>query len=160
MEGDLLQAVSNQDFQISIHTLRVEGDILHISPYRLSLSFQSTPSVWRVTISPIVKALTPLQFQSTPSVWRVTAYTIYPTYGNIISIHTLRVEGDCIAQTRISFCRLFQSTPSVWRVTDYTDQLSELHDISIHTLRVEGDSDYYTVRYDRFDFNPHPPCGG
>ena len=55
--------------------------------------FQSTPSVWRETRdgkSGSVDAL----FQSTPSVWRETASR--EAYGTkvLISIHSLRVEGD------------------------------------------------------------------
>ena len=58
--------------------------------------------------------------------------------GAYISIHTLRVEGDCI--------RPYWSRAAL---------------ISIHTLRVEGDG--YTV--EDFvavidNFNPHPPRGG
>ena len=56
---------------ISIHSLRVEGDLL----------------IWLTEWTEPV-------FQSTPSVWRETAYfnTLTTAYG--ISIHSLRVEGD------------------------------------------------------------------
>ncbi len=58
--------------QISIHTLRVEGDMTgaEIKAFRA-------------------------QFQSTPSAWRVTFHDGLPVLGINISIHTLRVEGDC-----------------------------------------------------------------
>ena len=58
--------------EISIHTLRVEGDLIL---FILSLILSS--------------------FQSTPSVWRVTPFYTYPSaQARPISIHTLRVEGD------------------------------------------------------------------
>ena len=60
--------------QISIHTLRVEGDKLTANVVHDVNIFQSTPSVWRVT--------TPL------------ARTVQI---RLISIHTLRVEGDSLS---------------------------------------------------------------
>ena len=57
----------------------------------------------------------------------------------IISIHTLRVEGDGVVCRFFGVIQLFQSTPSVWRVT-FEETVTELiNNISIHTLRVEGD---------------------
>ena len=55
--------------------------------------FQSTPSVWRETC-PCHLAAGTRQFQSTPSVWRETAAVFYRRRGALISIHSLRVEGD------------------------------------------------------------------
>ena len=57
---------------ISIHTLRVEGDVLGDRPRPDLVAFLSTPSVWRVTAP--------------------TRQTTHPR--EAISIHTLRVEGD------------------------------------------------------------------
>ena len=56
---------------ISIHTLRVEGDKSFVFLVKKVREFQSTPSVWRVTIY-------------------ITVILVF----NVISIHTLRVEGD------------------------------------------------------------------
>ena len=55
-----------------------------------------------------------------------------------ISIHTLRVEGDCNPDVFVNFNATFQSTPSVWRVT---------------ITAVNNPSN-------PANFNPHPPCGG
>ena len=100
-----------------------------------------------------------LKFQSTPSVWRETmsSQTMYSS--GSISIHSLRVEGDTVPlQQHKLFCisihslrvegdpiktskrrmMLFQSTPSVWRETVQKAD--------------EGGADH--------DFNPLPPCGG
>ena len=51
MEGDLLLCLYQiNDEEISIHTLRMEGDV-DIKHQRNSFTFQSTPSAWRVTIT-------------------------------------------------------------------------------------------------------------
>ena len=56
----------------------------------------------------------------------------------IISIHTLRVEGD----------------------SDLGRYRSVGSRISIHTLRVEGDCYSTAGRTNESNFNPHPPRGG
>ncbi len=55
----------------------------------------------------------------------------------IISIHTLRVEGDVVVKRAVH---------AAW--------------ISIHTLRVEGDNSSSISPLRFRDFNPHPPRGG
>ena len=58
-----------------------------------------------------------------------------------ISIHALRVEGDCAAMVLCwSRVIIFLSTPSGWRATGgILSQGSAIVGISIHALRVEGD---------------------
>ena len=77
-------------------------------------------------------------FQSTPSVWRVTRVTERELDFYIISIHTLRMEGDAIETAFKKIC----------------------NGISIHTLRMEGDSHRIQWETLRAYFNPHPPYGG
>ena len=67
----------------------------------LNFAFQSTPSVWRVTASTSGWLSEYTQFQSTPSVWRVTFIAWIADREPIISIHTLRVEGD---RTALKVC--------------------------------------------------------
>ena len=56
-----------------------------------------------------------------------------------ISIHTLRMEGDLVRFMTTYSGDKFQSTPSAWRVTILV-RCRRPHDrISIHTLRMEGD---------------------
>ena len=57
----------------------------------------------------------------------------------VISIHTLRVEGDSDTVDAANAAAAFQSTPSAWRVTYCLVSHCQLIHISIHTLRVEGD---------------------
>ncbi len=136
VEGDLCQAVFPIVPRISIHTLRVEGD------------------------------------PGTPAAERPPR----------ISIHTLRVEGD-----QIPFPILFTSLISIHTLRVEGDQAGrrgrEKEGISIHTLRVEGDLHpcHFPALPDKFlstpsvwrvtgltcstwncsaDFYPHPPCGG
>ena len=185
MEGD--DYLSDEEIlrnRISIHTFRVEGDKknpttvdvnTNFNPhlpcgrwhslsylYLVQGKFQSTPSVWKVTIhlfrnttrviyfNPhrpcgrwpkflcffVVSTL----FQSTPSVWKVTRLKIWHIITYQISIHTFRVEGDHSNKIIYNSLHWFQSTPSVWKVTDTLLFVVKIQVyISIHTFRVEGD---------------------
>ena len=101
--------------------------------------FQSTPSAWRETFHAAAVCCANDLFQSTPSAWRETGASLMIIDDLIISIHSLRMEGDLEWQ----LCRIrvlhfnplpphggrrqcdrcgisgtqFQSTPSAWRET-------------------------------------------
>ena len=77
-------------------------------------------------------------FQSTPSVWRETVASVGLSTEKIISIHSLRVEGDS-------------------RRMESADRSTS---ISIHSLRVEGDGSDSDMLALLLYFNPLPPCGG
>ena len=79
--------------------------------------FLSTPSGWRATPSASSNVPTMSRFLSTPSGWRATVKNLARAFNMSISIHALRVEGDCN----------ILSAPA------------RGIDISIHALRVEGD---------------------
>ena len=85
--------------------------------FSASVIFQSTPSAWRETIAFYFGTQTE-KFQSTPSAWRETEVERDPYFELIISIHSLRMEGD---------------------VSDRADETGACR-ISIHSLRMEGDS--------------------
>ena len=94
MEGD--ENVHNPDRFgeiISIHSLRMEGDQNSRRITRTILAFQSTPSAWRETLRPIIFS-EDFIFQSTPSAWRETLIAISLHTPFVISIHSLRMEGD------------------------------------------------------------------
>ena len=82
---------------------------------------------------------THVQFQSTPSAWRETADTLEGIGGEIISIHSLRMEGDFQKFNNTHFAPYFNPLPPhggrppvfCWEVC--------FCDISIHSLRMEGD---------------------
>ena len=102
----------------------------------------------------------PCLFQSTPSVWRETPTLLMIVDRLIISIHSLRVEGDFQSPSTMSLPALFQSTPSVWRETRYIPAPISSIFISIHSLRVEGDVLQSCREGINNNFNPLPPCGG
>ena len=143
-------------------------------------------------------------FQSTPSVWRETLSGFHSFQCFTISIHSLRMEGDncshrvtlqnvhfnplppyggrperrCLAMKRFkfqstpsvwreTFCSSafrdtlsFQSTPSVWRETDTIIPIYLDGSISIHSLRMEGDRASRTLMGISQYFNSLPPYGG
>ena len=78
---------------ISIHSLRVEGDTYIYNSDYSEHRFQSTPSVWRET-NYYQTDNSRTVFQSTPSVWRETLLITAGSQCLVISIHSLRVEGD------------------------------------------------------------------
>ena len=76
-------------------------------------------------------------FQSTPSVWRETGNLFDLVHNIVISIHSLRMEGD-------RFSSVFLDGKG----------------ISIHSLRMEGDFFSLLPHLRRRHFNPLPPYGG
>ena len=124
---------------ISIHALRVEGDVHTIAPcFHLvyisihALRVEGDPLILKHTVDNFL-------FLSTPSGWRATLQIYSPLHDTIrISIHALRVEGDrqVVVEGRIT--TRFLSTPSGWRAT----------------LRITNKD--LPVK----DFYPRPPGGG
>ena len=108
--------------RISIHSLRMEGDILNL-------------------ISDLQKYL----FQSTPSAWRETYEAEEIGRFLDISIHSLRMEGDGQFSGNLTANKVFQSTPSAWRETRRHQHEDPGQSISIHSLRMEGDQSLRTL---------------
>ena len=101
--------------------------------------FQSTPSAWRETCYRLNQLQNHIRFQSTPSAWRETDQSRGHVGQPMISIHSLRMEGDIPDRTDNVRCGnfnplpphggrppmrtpspcsgVFQSTPSAWRET-------------------------------------------
>ena len=102
---------------ISIHSLRVEGDPCRFLRWSVShVPFQSTPSVWRETLhlgdyDMVYRDFNPLP----PCGGRHASFAL--TNAVLISIHSLRVEGDKKMIYVLHLILRFQSTPSVWRET-------------------------------------------
>ena len=138
----------------------MEGDRLRPIIFSEDFIFQSTPSAWRETSS-ASQISTWKSFQSTPSAWRETLlqrdafhnvfnFNPLPPHGGrllfdteigkfvLISIHSLRMEGDPIDG--------FPETVCVF--------------ISIHSLRMEGDTEHRCSSECDCYFNPLPPHGG
>ena len=137
MEGDIVICTAVQLLIISIHSLRMEGDAHEISGILTAGAFQSTPSAWRETFSHSISGATPV-FQSTPSAWRETVcHSRSPpdwNYFNPLPPHGGRPEREISISVFVS--------------------------ISIHSLRMEGDVGQSTPIQGLRDFNPLPPHGG
>ena len=100
------------------------------------------------------------RFQSTPSVWRETLSFVTNPFSLTISIHSLRMEGDNRYDSAVYKRELFQSTPSVWRET-FTSY-DNLHPITFQsTPSVWRETLVDIVRRLCYNnFNPLPPYGG
>ena len=101
--------------------------------------FQSTPSAWRETTASCVNVVTST-FQSTPSAWRETCPSTRLYISSvIISIHSLRMEGDGTTIRRSGHSAYFNPLPPHGgRQKSNSSDCPEKH-ISIHSLRMEGD---------------------
>ena len=174
--------MSFDGFYISIHSLRMEGDISIKNMTANYPYFNPLPPYGGRHPRMRLRRM-PETFQSTPSVWRETLSGFHSFQCFTISIHSLRMEGDncshrvtlqnvhfnplppyggrperrCLAMKRFkfqstpsvwreTFCSSafrdtlsFQSTPSVWRETDTIIPSYLDGSISIHSLRMEGD---------------------
>ena len=95
MEGDIIICVVPELFQISIHSLRVEGDLIvnRVSKRGKRISIHS------LRVEGDKSAVSDISCR------------------RCISIHSLRVEGDYNGSGISLKVDRFQSTPSVWRET-------------------------------------------
>ena len=144
---------------ISIHSLRMEGDVTLFYFYLCTSHFNPLP----------------------PHGGRRWLFSSIHTLEKI-SIHSLRMEGDLFT-ANFAICYFhfnplpphggrpapmadsmvygrFQSTPSAWRETDLNLVGTLDHSISIHSLRMEGDFTISSVWSVLRNFNPLPPHGG
>ena len=122
-------------------------------------------------------------FQSTSPVWGMTAIQTQLASCCCVSIHIPRVGDDLDLIAVDTINERFQSTSPVWGMTQNVADCFSCLDISIHIPRVGDDIASLTLGpdYERFqstspvwgmtgkmqkkyiskyDFNPHPPCGG
>ena len=102
---------------ISIHSLRVEGDSSALKNACSFAEFQSTPSAWRETQSSLRRVLCLRYFNPLPPRGGRLLSIPASSSASIISIHSLRVEGDGFRFNPRCKIGLFQSTPSAWRET-------------------------------------------
>ena len=145
---------------ISIHALRVEGDVELIKLFQASRYFYPRPPGGgrQSTKSPRQRRR---RFLSTPSGWRATIKVINHRIADLISIHALRVEGDLFVKILWLVNNLFLSTPSGWRATRDNYIYRCIVGISIHALRVEGDALPHAAHQLILPyFYPRPPGGG
>ena len=124
---------------ISIHSLRMEGDTrrpytrthrqdfnplpphggrpTHLRSAPRCKKFQSTPSAWRETSIVLFWVAVLWHFNPLPPHGGRLHLVKVSLYGRLISIHSLRMEGDDYKWDNESRELTFQSTPSAWRET-------------------------------------------
>ena len=94
VEGDVITASAFAFVAISIHALRVEGDLETCrSTFKISNFYPRPPGGGRPVVH-VTYLLRNRGFLSTPSGWRATLFLRYRIRSFSISIHALRVEGD------------------------------------------------------------------
>ena len=161
VEGDLNKSVAASSQSISIHALRVEGDLYGgaqiVATDRISihaLRVEGDPATERKKTAAfdfyprppgggrLAKHLSfasGSSFLSTPSGWRATSKAPEFCIRIIISIHALRVEGDCSPSASGIFRTYFYPRPpGGGRLLEEMAEEAKAN-ISIHALRVEGD---------------------
>ena len=173
---------SVRESTISIHALRVEGDFAVYIRSAICLYFYPRPPGGGRP-DRITKKMLAMIFLSTPSGWRATWCAQWNDVCEYISIHALRVEGDCakifskgidlsisIHALRVEGDFAAMSLP---RTLPYfyprppgggrlrqDQRCAAASPISIHALRVEGDSSFPYFLIISSDFYPRPPGGG
>ena len=159
-EGDIphLSSFVNRFF-ISIHALREEGDGRSSTRICSNTLFLSTPSARRATCNS-ARVSGASVFLSTPSARRATRCTMSEKATHRISIHALREEGDFGIPTGIANLQVFLSTPSARRATGIKIRQNAQEKISIHALREEGDAQTVGQLAEAGNFYPRPPRGG
>ena len=163
---------------ISIHSLRMEGDEIPDSPTTGNVVFQSTPSAWRETKNigsrwfklSYFNPLPPHGGRHFSRKWKsqMLYFNPLPPHGgrlfvprekfifNAISIHSLRMEGDCPELSHPGQTHYFNPLPPHGGrlLAGRCDSVIKI--ISIHSLRMEGDVHRYTLIRDTFIFQSTP----
>ena len=126
------------------------------------MPFQSTPSVGRATLFPLILFLSQPIFQSTPSVGRATIALAARREAELeISIHALRGEGDNRTDADQYENWAFQSTPSVGRATARCWPTSAgSQNFNPRPPWGGRQADCSDCRHHPENFNPRPPWGG
>ena len=136
MEGDHRLAELGLDRGISIHALRMEGDIRYRQPCSVQPYFNPRP----------------------PHGGRLCAAGRLPEVSDFNPRPPHGGRRGCRRGRNLP--ERFQSTPSAWRATITSSDSGRCGQISIHALRMEGDSCAARAALWHPDFNPRPPHGG
>ena len=168
--------------RISIHSLRMEGDIfLHGFRFRI-LHFNPLPphggrrSLFRRTVGKAVISIHSLRMEGDVCrvrfirQHRISIHSLrmegdlFGSHDRVIphriSIHSLRMEGDMCNGYDIPMLYHFNPLPPHGGRPVPVDSAGNLKIISIHSLRMEGDSMHRWLSDTRSYFNPLPPHGG
>ena len=146
--------------QISIHSLRMEGDLLYVYSVFTRFYFNPLPPHggrlngrgFRITL--ICISIHSLRMEG-------DLLLVLLAVQLVISIHSLRMEGDVLFPFCFSPVKIFQSTPSAWRETLPTVR-ARRHLPYFNPLPPHGGrhSSLRSMIIPSFHFNPLPPHGG
>ena len=112
----MLSSQAIEEFEISIHALREEGDQNEVCGLLVLLDFYPRPPRGGRP-GPKRTFTAGWIFLSTPSARRATLILPALALCRLISIHALREEGDCSRLSLSTMSRIFLSTPSARRAT-------------------------------------------
>ena len=118
MEGDPKTSADAQSAStISIHSLRMEGDLAQLGDLLGVYKFQSTPSVWRETSIVLFWIAVLWHFNPLPPYGgRQHLFQLF--FNCLLDFNPLPPYGGRLEIRRYKVAvREFQSTPSVWRET-------------------------------------------
>ena len=168
--------------EISIHSLRMEGDYCAVYPVAPGNHFNPLPphggrpaqkvgddmahgiSIHSLRMEGdffgIHSPSLVMEFQSTPSAWRETYMRLGDSFIDSAFQSTPSAWRETSIYQKEAMRTAFQSTPSAWRETRGTVHLQSAGSISIHSLRMEGDPDSSSTHSGSSHFNPLPPHGG
>ena len=146
---------------ISIHSLRMEGDTVPTQIHRRCRHFNPLPPHGgrlrgRHPGHQTTDYFNPLP----PHGGRLILFDV-KIFRQNISIHSLRMEGDSLILSELDSPHIFQSTPSAWRETIVTARKSQ-QALHFNPLPPHGGR-LFRRRCDVFEiiyFNPLPPHGG
>ena len=96
----MLQPFAQKLMPISIHSLRMEGDLRKDGNTVEYMIFQSTPSAWRETFAVYVSSASIANFNPLPPHGGRQHNNLIDRMTIAISIHSLRMEGDWIHLSR------------------------------------------------------------
>ena len=165
---------------ISIHSLRMEGDVKIVPnsvavenfnplpPYGGRLVRSVPPNVRKISIHSLRMEGDALDVQLANTI--VISIHSLRMEGDVkagvlvvdflISIHSLRMEGDFTISSVWSVLRNFNPLPPYGGRLPLNALTPIVLTISIHSLRMEGDYKCAIIYTEVRDFNPLPPYGG
>ena len=159
MEGDVEVFPFVRRNCISIHSLRMEGDRLNPGMVFQQEDFNPLPPHGG-RLYGLDTAIRGMRFQSTPSAWRETSKVSRIPNDRLISIHSLRMEGDLIHTRQKKPSLYFNPLPPHGGRHTISEKCNFFAVISIHSLRMEGDILTLPIDFQSGYFNPLPPHGG
>ena len=144
---------------ISIHSLRVEGDLQPMQKCGVLHDFNPLPPCGGRLPAGMMAGNASYFNPLPPCGGRPCCGSAMWNFCSI-SIHFLRVEGDAVVLLQFLVHVEFQSTPSVWRETRFPVRTVPLP-LNFNPLPPCGGRQRPLLRVQQqIHFNPLPPCGG